>query len=510
MPTGSDIMFKTALAAGIDTCFANPGTTEMAMVATLDRVDGMRAVLTMFEGVASGAADGFWRASGRPALGMFHLGPGFANALANNHNAKRGLSPIINLVGDQTTWHLPADAPLSSDTQKVATWAGWHRYVTSPNDISADTAAAICAATTGPRGPATLVIPADVTWEQAPDDITSVAIGTLAAPDPDKIGAAANLLHQPGAALIVGGSWLTAEMAHDATAIAAATGCKVFSYRVPNAEIGQGIPHIADIPYFPEQATQVLASVETAVLLGTPEPITFFGYPDVPSETLPPGARRFDLGGPAADTAKALVALVEHLGAQRHATGPVECPEMPTGALDVGSLGAAVVAGLPDDAIVVQEGITSAAGLRSYSVAAPPHRTFSPTGGAIGGGLPLAVGAACASPGRRIVSFQADGSSMYTIQSLWTMAREQLDVTVVLCNNQRYAILEVELLRAGIEVPGPKAASLTSLADPALDFTSIAAGMGVPSTRATTADAFAAAYSRANSEPGPHLIEAML
>ena len=257
-------MFQTALAAGIDTCFANPGTTEMAMVASIDRVPGVRAVLTMFEGVASGAADGYWRASGKPALGLFHLGPGFANALANNHNARRGFSPVVNLIGDQTTSHLPYDAPLTSDTEKVATWAGWHRYVRSTNDISADTAAAIEAATTGQRGPASLVIPADVTWEQAPDDITMPTIGALSPVADDVIAEAAELLRRPGTALIVGGAWLTADMALDATAIAHATGCQLFSYRVPNADVGQGVPRIIEVPYFPEQAMQALADVETA------------------------------------------------------------------------------------------------------------------------------------------------------------------------------------------------------------------------------------------------------
>lgn len=510
MATGSDVMFQTALSAGIDICFANPGTTEMAMVASLDRVPGMRAVLTMFEGVASGAADGYWRASGRPALGLFHLGPGFANALANNHNARRGFSPVVNLVGDQTTWHLPVDAPLSSDTEKVATWCGWHRYVNSPNDISADTAAAIEAATTGQMGPATLVIPADVTWEQAPEQLAPTRFGSLAAVPGDTIAEAAAVLRQPGAALIVGGAWLTAEMAHDAVAIAAATGCQVLSYRIPNAEVGQGVPRINEVPYFPEQAMQALGSVEHAVLLGTPEPVTFFGYPDTPSETLPAGAKRFSMGGPEVDVATALANLVEQLGATRQPVDSPARPDTPTGALDVGSLGAAVVAGMPDGTLMVQEGITSAAGLRRYSLAAPTHRTFSPTGGAIGGGLPLAVGVACAEPDRRVVAFQADGSSMYTFQSLWTMARENLDVTVVLCNNQRYAILEVELLRSGVETPGPKAASLTSLGDPVIDFATVAKGLGVPSTQATTADEFVAAFDRANSTPGPHLIEAIL
>jgi len=511
MATGADVMYQTALAAGIDTCFANPGTTEMAMVSSLDRVDGMRAVLTTFEGVASGAADGFWRVTGRPALGLFHLGPGFANALANEHNARRGFSPVINLIGDQTTWHLAADAALTSDVERLTTWAGWHRYVASPNDISADTAAAIEAATTGPQGPASLVIPADVTWEQAPDVLSPVTLGSLRRLTADEIESVAATLQEPGAALILGGAWLTADMAHDVRAIRAATGCGAFAYRISNNEAGRGVPAVAGIPYFPEGAQRALAGVETAVLLGTDEPVTFFGYPDVPSATLPESARRVTAGGPEADVAQALADLVAALGATQPATTDTTEPVTAvTGALDVDSLGRNVAAGLPDDAVVVQEGVTSAAGLVRYLPSAAPHRSFGLSGGAIGGGLPMAVGAATGAPGRRVVAFQADGSSLYTIQSLWTMARESLDVTVVLCNNQRYAILDVEHARAGVEQPGPKAASLTSLADPVVDFTSVARGFGVPATRATSADEFNQQFAAALVEPGPHLIEAML
>ncbi len=510
MPTGADVMFETAVAAGVNTCFANPGTTEMAMVASLDRVPGMRAVLAQFEGVASGAADGFWRATGRPALGLFHLGPGFANALANVHNARRGQSPIINLVGDQTTWHLAADAPLTSATENLGTWGGWHRYVASTNDISSDTAAALAAATSGPQGPATLVIPADITWEQAPDEIAPTTYGSLHHVAADRIAEAASLLGSGGATLIIGGAWLTASMAAHAAAIAEATGCRVISYRVPNFDAGVGVRRIFDLPYFPEQATAALANTRTAVLLGTPEPVTFFGYPDIASTSLAADAQKFELGAAGADVAQALADLCDHLGVTAAPAERVGVVEAPTGALTVDTLGQATAAALSEGDILVQEGVTSAAGLRRHQGSALPHRSFGPTGGAIGGGLPLAVGAAVGAPDARVIAFQADGSSLYTIQSLWTMAREGLDVTVVLCNNQRYAILEVELLRAGIEVPGPKAASLTSLANPAVDFVALAKGFGVPGERATTADELVAAIARGKSNQGPYLVEAML
>ncbi len=510
MPTGADVMFETAVAAGVNTCFANPGTTEIAMVASLDRVAGMRAVLVQFEGVASGAADGFWRATGRPAIGLFHLGPGFANALANAHNARRGHSPIINVVGDQTTWHLAADAPLTSAIENLGTWAGWHRHVVSTNDVATDMAAAIEAATSGPQGPATLVVPADVTWDQAPDEIVATNIGSLAPPKDDDVLIAATALRERGATLILGGSWLTADMAANANAIASATGCSVFTYRLPNYEAGVGVDRIREIPYFPEQASAVLGDVQTAVMVGTPEPVTFFGYPDTPITSLPSGARQLSIGGPEIDVGLVLRSLVQELGAPAQPANSADRATPPTGPLDVDSLGLAVIAAIPEGGILVQEGVTSAAGLRRHQGSAAPHRSFGPTGGAIGGGLPLAVGAAVGAPDARVIAFQADGSSLYTIQSLWTMARENLDVTVVICSNQRYAILEVELLRAGIETPGPKAASLTSLTNPPVDFVSLAKGFGVPGEQVTTADDLNTALARGAAADGPYLIEAMI
>ena len=510
MPTGADVMFETARRAGVDTCFANPGTTEMAMVASLDRVPGVRAVLVQFEGVASGAADGFWRVTGRPAIGMFHLGPGFANALANVHNARRGASPVINMIGDQTRDHLAADAPLTSQIELLTDWGGWTRHVAAPETAAGDMAEAIVAATTGRGGPASVIVPADVTWEEAPSEIPDLTFGTGASVSDDAVAQAAAALRAGDAMLVVGGAWLTADMAADVAAIRGATGCKATSYRIPNNDGGAGVHGVVGLPYFPEQAMAALADVRRAVMVGTPEPVTFFGYPDTPSTTLPADAERVFLGDEHVDVAGALKALVAELDAQPVAVDDRPAIDAATGALDSEKLGATVARLLPEGAIVVQEGVTSAAGLLRNAPRAAMHRTIGPTGGAIGGGLPLAVGAAVGAPDSKVVAFQADGSSMYTIQSLWTMAREGLNVTVVICNNQRYAILEVELLRAGITEPGPKAASLTSLANPAVDFVSLAKGFGVDGERVDTAEGLAAAMGRADATDGPYLIEAML
>ncbi len=510
MPTGAEIMYRTAAAGGVDVCFANPGTTEMPMVAALDRVPGMRAVLCLFEGVCSGAADGYQRVAGKPATAMFHLGPGFANSLANQHNARRAHTPVVNLIGDQTRAHLAWDAPLTSDIEKLTTWAGWHRYVQSPNDIASDTAAAILAATSNGGGPASLVIPADVTWEQAPDDIPDLVFGTPNRVAADRIEEVAPLLSKPGAAIILNGVDLTADLAEQAMRLSAHTGCAVFQYRVANSEAGRGTHRILDVPYFPEQAMEALADVTTAILVGGPEPTTFFGYEGIESQTLPAGARRIELASVSDDGPACIADLVAATGAPPAPAPDLGAIDVPSGALDPMTLGQGVAALMPENGILVQEGVTSSAGIRRYNLNAPFHRSLGVIGGAIGGGLPVAVGAAVAAPDRPVVAFQADGSSMYTIQSLWTMAREGLDITVVLCNNQRYAILQVELARAGIEIPGPIATSLTRLDSPAIDFRTIATGLGVPATRATTADEFCEQFRRAVAEPGPHLVEAML
>jgi len=508
---GAEMMFRTALAAGVDVCFANPGTTEMAMVAALDRVPGIRPVLGLFEGVCSGACHGYARVADRPALGLYHLGPGYVNALANLHNARRSFTPVVNLVGDQASWHLPYDAPLSSDTTKLATWVGWHRHVNSASRLASDTAAAIHAATDGAGGPATLVIPADTTWDDAPPEIPEVGFGSRRTVPADRVMEAAAALRSGDSALIVGGPLVTAEMAADMARIAAATGCRPLRYRAATNELGLGRHFIPDIPYFPEAAARATAGVRTAVLLTEGEPVTFFGYPDIPSTTLPADCRRLQLAGVADDIARCLSDLADAVGA-----GPATPPPAPdplpaaTGPLDIMSLGRVLAAEMPENAVLVQDGITSAAGFLTMTDRAAPFRMIQAMGGAIGAGLPTALGAAIAAPDRRVMCLQSDGSAMYTIQALWSMAREGVDVTVIMANNHRYNILQMELHRAGIDQPGPNALALTELSNPDLDFCSLARGMGVPASRATTAEELTEAVARANATPGPTLVEAIL
>jgi acetolactate synthase-1/2/3 large subunit len=510
--TGADLMVATAIANGIDHCFANPGTTELHLVQALDRSAAMHNVLCAFEGVCSGAADAFARITGRPALGLYHLGPGFANALANIHNARRHHTPMINVIGDQASWHLAADAPLTSDIAALSRWSGALIEVGSPDTAAAAMAEAIRGARgDGPRI-SNLVVPADHAWGPTGGEPIVVEPIASRSPDPDDVTRAAAALSRPGAVLVLDGAALSARSLRLADSIHRATGCTITSGRPARQELGRDVPPVGQLPYFPQPLQQALAGVRTAVLTGADEPVTFFGYPDTPSYPLPSDAQRIALGGPGDDLDVLLDAVAAELGLEPTAGSggdPEPLPAVDPGPLGVRNLGQAFAAAIPEGAIVVSEAISSGGGYRALASSALPHTLLAVTGGAIGGGLPTAVGAAVAAPDRPVLALQADGSALYTIQSLWTMAREQLDVTVVICANRRYQILDVELAAAGIEL-GAKGAGLTSLGSPSVDFAAVAAGFGVPGVTVTTGAELEHALDRAAAEPGPHLIEAVL
>ena len=511
---GAESLIRTAVAAGVDLCLANPGTTEMQLVAALDAVPGMRAVLGLFEGVCTGAADGYARMTGRPALTLLHLGPGFANGIANLHNARRAYSPVVNLIGDHATWHLAADAPLTSDIASLASpVSGWVRKSARAVELAADGADAIAAALEPPGQVATLIVPQDCTWDQAPGPAAPVKPCARAPVADARVAAAAEALASSApSALFLGGCALRAPALRAAARIAAATGCalihETFFARI---ERGAGLPAVERLPYFPEQGAERLRSLAHLVLAGAREPVAFFGYPDHPSRLCGDDTRIQSLADGAEDVTSALEALALRVKAQARIVMPTPARvDLPSGPLTVGALGQALAALQPEGAIVVDEGATSGLAYFAIAAGALPHDCLGLTGGAIGQGLPTAVGAALACPDRKVIAFQADGSGMYTLQSLWTCARESLDVVVVIASNRVYRILQVELARAGVAEPGPQARALTDLSHPELDWVSLARGMGVPGARADTAEAFIAAFRRALAEPGPCLIEAVL
>lgn len=512
---GAESLIRTALAAGVEVCFANPGTTEMPLVSALDSIPGFRSVLGLFEGVCTGAADGYARMADKPALTLLHLGPGFANGIANLHNARRARSAVVNVIGDHATWHMPADAPLTSDIVSLANpVSGWVREVKSPTQIAQDTAEAIAAAGRSPGKVATLIVPADCQWSPAGEPAKPIAPAVLPEVVSSAVNKAADLLrtHGANAGLFMGANATRDRGLKAAARIAAKTGCRLMCETFPaRVERGGALPFVEKLPYFPEQATESLSKSAAVILAGAPAPVAFFGYPNLPSELIPEGRPTTTLATPLEDAASALEALAQLISAPREAAAPAsQRPARPTGKLDATTIGAAIARLMPENCIVMDEAATTGLPFFGLSIGAPSHSYMALTGGAIGQGLPCATGAAVACPDRKVIAFQADGSAMYTVQSLWTQAREKLDVTTLICNNRRYRILQVELARAGITEPGRVARSLTSLADPEINWSSIASGMGVPAVRVETAEALCVELERALKQRGPNLIEMLI
>ncbi len=515
---GAGALIRTLVAAGVDTCFTNPGTSEMHFVAALDGVPGMRGVLALFEGVATGAADGYGRMAGRPAATLLHLGPGLGNGLANLHNARRAWTPVVNIVGDHATYHTKYDAQLQSDIETVArNVSAFVRTSASTADLAGDAVDAVRAALGPPGQVATLILPADVSWTDGgiPVELSGpLTAATGTAPDADVVDAAAKALRSgEPAALLIGGRACRTPLLDQLSALAEATGAKLLCETFPaRLERGQGRPEVERIAFLAEFAAMQLDGVRHLVLVDAKSPVTFFAYPNKASDLVPDGCTVHPLATAASDVAGAVAALTDALGATgtrpRHTAA--ERPGLPEGALDAAKVCQAIGALLPEGAIVSDEGNTAGVFAAGATAGAPPHDWLTLTGGAIGQGLPVAVGAAVACPDRRVLALEADGSSLYTIQSLWTMAREGLDVTTVLLNNGSYAVLNMELQRVGADAGGPKARAMLDLHHPDLDFVSVARGLGVQAERATTAEAFNDALGRALATPGPSVIEAMV
>ena len=509
---GAQALIRTLVDGGVDVCFANPGTSEMHFVAALDDVPEMRAVLTLFEGVATGAADGYARMAGRPAATLLHLGPGLGNGLANLHNARRAAVPMVNVVGDHALAHKRLDAPLESDIDAIAgAVSGWVRRSLATSAVAGDVADAVAAAEVAPGQVATLVLPADVSWSEGADVAAVPARRPAAGVPAAALDEVAGVLGE-STVLFLGGDALSEEGLLAAAQVAAGTGARLLATTFPTRMArGAGVPDVLKLPYPPQAAMKELAGTRHLVLVGAQDPVAFFAYPDLPGRMAPADCAVHVLSRPGEDGVAALQALAARVApdAEPVVTEPAR-PELPTGDLTPAALAAVVGALLPERAIVIDEALTSGGSLPAATAGSPRHDWLSLTGGAIGDGLPMATGAAVACPDRPEIDLQADGSAMYTIQALWTQAREQLDVTTVLCDNGSYAILEHELSRVGAAGDGKRAAQLLDLGGPDLDFVALATGMGVPATRATTAEELAEQFAAALAEPGPHLIDAVL
>ena len=516
---GARALIETLVGCGVDTCFMNPGTSEMHFVAALDDVPEMRGVLALFEGAATGMADGFARMAERPASTLLHLGPGLGNGIANLHNARRAGSPVINIVGDHATYHAALDAPLQSDIAALAgNVSGWIRTSSSPATVAGDAAAAVAAAMAPPGQVATLILPADVCWLEADgpaDPVAPIARGTA---DEAAIDSVAKLLTEhaddPGSVvMLLGGNVCRAADLEAAGRISAATGAKLLADTFPTRlERGAGRPHVDRLAYLAEFVELQLAGARHIVLVGSPEPVSFFAYPGRASRLVPDGCTVHTLTEASDDSTAALGAVADLLGTPADGFMPTAPgrPALPTGSLTAPDVCNVVGALMPEGAIVADEGNTAGIFLPGATAGAPPHDWLCLTGGAIGQGLPVATGAAIACPDRRVISIEADGSAMYTLQSLWTQAREGLDVTTLIINNGSYAILNMELERVGADAPGPRAKEMLDISGPTLDFVSLSEGLGVPATRATTAEELADQLSRSLATEGPSVVEAIV
>ncbi|HVR28483.1 MAG TPA: acetolactate synthase large subunit [Thermoanaerobaculia bacterium] len=510
---GAESLVRAAREAGIEVCFSNPGTSEMPLVAALDSEPGVRGVLVLFEGVASGAADGYGRMAEKPAMTLFHLGPGHGNAIANLHNARRGRSPLVNLVGDHATWHRRYDPPLASDIKSLARpVSDWYKECRSAATVGRDLRRAIATAWTKPGRLATLTVPTDCQW----GDAGSPRFRRLRVPDPspvagDAIEAASRALRGEGRSLLLLGAYGVRRRGLLAAGrIGAATGCRLGLETFPTRlERGPDLPILERVPYFPEQARDFFAGLSTVVLAGAVDPVAFFGYPSGISRLVPEDVGVTVLARPEEDVERALDDLAASLDAPAtFAAHGTPRPEPPApGPITASSLAQAIAAAQPENAVVVDEGITSSGAYLPLTAGCPPSTYLALTGGAIGWGLPCGTGAALGAPGRKVIVLEGDGSGLYTVQSLWTQAREGLDVVNVVFVNDLYRILQIELHRAGIERPGPQGQALTDLAAPPIEWASVAKGFGVPWTRVETADGLHAAMTRAVAEPGPALIE---
>jgi len=513
---GAESLVRTLLNGDVNVCFANPGTSEMHFVSALDRVEGVRCILGLFEGVVTGAADGYYRMAGRPAATLLHLGPGLGNGLANLHNAKKARSGIVNIVGEHASYHIRHDAPLTADIEGVARpMSDWVKTSRSSRAVAADGAQAVEAARQAPGQIATLILPADTAWGDADGPAIVNAPAPRARVAPQAIADAVRALTagQP-AALLLGGAALRGPALEWAARIAAKTGCTLLSeYNNARMERGAGRAVVRQLPFAVDAALAMLKDARQLVLAGAKLPVSFFAYPGKPSVLVPEGCTVTRMAGAEADLEGALEALADALGARAtppRVNAPAYDAALPTGNVTLDGLGALFNALIPDRAIVIDEAVTSGRAFTGATLGARPHDWLNIMGGSIGWGLAAATGAAIAAPDRKVIAFEGDGSALYTQQALWTMAREELDVTVVIFANRAYRILVGELASVGGGAPGRNATAMLTLDRPDLDWVALARGFGVAAGRAATLDELAVQFRRGLATPGPYLVELVM
>jgi acetolactate synthase-1/2/3 large subunit len=514
---GAKSLVETLLKSGVDTCFANPGTSEMHFVAALDQSVGMRCVLGLQENVVTGMADGYYRIADKPAATLLHCGPGLANGLANLHNARRAKSGVVNIVGDQATYHRPLDAPLTADTDSLArAVSAWVRTSAHAADVGRDAADAVQAARTLPGQIATLILPSDTSWNEGGVVADALAVPDAPAIAPFAVQNAARVLRtQKNVLVLLAGRAVLGQSQALAWRIAQATGATLMAdYVTGRVQRGRGRLQLERVPYNTDLAVQALARFEHIILVNAKPPVGFFAYPGKPSKQYPERAQLHVLARDDQDGEAALQALVDELNAPSAAIpDPGPRPDIVTGAPTPEGLAQTLAAVMPDNAIVSDESVSYGRGFYKNTHAAPAHDWLHLVGGAIGAGLPMATGAAIGATSngsqRRVIALQADGSAMYSLQALWTQARERLPVTTILLSNRKYSILIGEYHAVGA-TPGPTAMSMLDLSNPNLDWVKLANGMGVEAARAATLEECADLMKQSFRQNGPFLIELMI
>jgi acetolactate synthase I/II/III large subunit len=506
---GAESLVHTLVGHGLKVCFANPGTSEMHFVAALDRIPGLRCIPGLQENVVTGMADGYARVTQQPAVTLLHCGPGLANGLANLHNAKKARVPMVNIVGDQATYHKPFNPPLAQDTEALAKTVS-HVVKTSRKaaHVGRDAAHIIQASRTSPGKIATLILPSDASWNEGGKIAEPLALAKPSKIKTAAIRKAAKILtEKSNVLLLLGGQALRAAPQHFAAALQAKTNCRIMAESINGFhQRGAGRLPLLRVPYPAPLAIEALKDVEHIITVCAQAPLGFFAYPGLPSHHHPETASVMSLCDVDQNPLEALQALAEALQAKPSPLQNFAKPDVPKGQPNSAGLGQMLAAVMPDDALVVDEAISLAGELFANSLGAPPHDWMMVTGGAIGYGIPCATGAAVAGQGRRVINLQADGSAMYTIQALWTQAREQLPVTTVILANRKYQILIAEYFNVGAN-PGPTAMNMLDLANPDLDFVKLANGMGVEAAKATTLEQCAALMQQSFKRHGPFLIE---
>lgn len=516
--TGAETMLAALRANGVSVCFANPGTTELDVVRAFEKVPDMRCVVSLQENICTGAADGYGRMTGGPAATLLHLGPGFANGIANLHNARRARTPIVNIIGDHASWHLAHDAPLTSDIESLAKpVSGWVHRIDGVENVAQASAEAVRRSRMAGGQGATLIFPADFQAAACPDmhagGESAVARSEASASPFDIDAAVRSLKASSRTVFLLGGggetSGLSARGQIAVSRLCEALGASAYAETFPSrSERGRGLPAFDRLPYFPEPARQVLDPAELVVLVGALPPITYFGYDGHPSR-LVGDDRLLTLAAPGEDAVARLEALAAALDAPTYDAAKLPTPVAADAPLSPAGIGAVVASVLPDGAIVSVEGGTCGYPFYAASAAARPHTTLTNTGGAIGQGLPVAMGAAIACPDRQVVALLSDGSTQYTVQALWSLAHENLDVVVLIAANHQYAILRNELRRGGAAL-GARAEAMTNLGDPEIDWVLLANAYGVRGARATTTTELADHLIDAFGRKGPSLIEMAL